>query len=109
MPNKDYIKTAVSYLSKTLEDNQPKASAALARTLSTIKPEDAIPGLLIALEDSNVNVRLDAAEALGQVDIDTLDKIGLDKTILSFINSLSDTNDNVRLSAINAIGKICSR
>lgn len=78
MTNKDHIKTAVSYLSKSLEDNQPK-------------------------------VRAKAAEALGQIDIDILGKIGLDKTILSLIKALSDVKDNVRLSAINAIGKICSR
>ncbi|WP_017297909.1 HEAT repeat domain-containing protein [Nodosilinea nodulosa] len=93
--------------------------------------EAAIPSLLKALENSDSDVRMSAAEALGQIgseaaipsllkaiensdsDVrwsvaEALGKIGSEAAIPSLLKALEDQDPNVRVSAAEALGKIGS-
>ncbi|CCI30625.1 Similar to tr/Q8YVS1/Q8YVS1 (fragment) [Microcystis sp. T1-4] len=71
-----------------------------AYALGKIGSEAAIPGLLKALEDSNEDVRSNAAEALG--------KIGSETAIPGLLKALKDSDWDVCEEAAEALGKIGS-
>ncbi|NET43386.1 HEAT repeat domain-containing protein [Okeania sp. SIO2B3] len=64
------------------------------------KSDAAVPGLVKLLEDSDSNVRMRAADALG--------KIGSETAIPELIKLLEDSDYSVRHSAAEALGKIGS-
>ncbi len=66
--------------------------------LGEVRSDEAIPGLLKLLEDSDDFVRWSAADALG--------KIGDEKAIPGLLELVEDSDDFVRWSAADALGNI---
>jgi len=75
--------------------------ATTARTLGSIHQEDAIPGLINALNDDSFAVRSEAALALGE--------IGDSSSIPALEKAAEDPNIQVRNSAKNALKKLLNR
>jgi HEAT repeat protein len=79
-------------------DEAPEARAAAAVGLGDLRADEALPALLVAIEDANVNVRQMALNALGE--------IGDYRAAARLERALSDARPEVRYQAVIAYAKV---
>jgi len=89
----------VELLIREIEERKVARVSAI-KLLGEIVSDKAVAPLILALKDSDDEVRSAAAEALG--------KIGSDKAVAPLILALKDSDDEVRSAAAEALGKIGS-
>ena len=103
-PRKSFISSfgmmTESLLIKALADENGVVRSSTARTLETIKSEQAVPPLIKALADEDRFVRSSASDALGA--------IKSEQAVLPLIKALSDEDKNIRSSAADTLGAMKS-
>jgi HEAT repeat protein len=89
-------------LVKALNNIDPIIRCKAAIALGNIKNNEAIEGLLIALQDKDPNVRWRVVKSLGEMEMDKNRVTG------GLIGALLDENYKVRVNAAMSLEKICS-
>ncbi len=100
---------SVPRLTEALKDTNPRTREAVAYDLGTLNTPDlpvaraAIPGLIAALQDQDVIVRITAAEAIRNIDWTQCQT-----TVPALIDLLGETNYTVRLRAVDLLRQMAT-
>jgi len=96
----DHRKETLTLLKKGLDDESPRVRAAVAIALADLEATDAVPALIVRMEDDDAHVRQMAITALGEIN----DPRSQER----LLRALADRRPEVRYQAVIAYARVAT-